>query len=300
MNDQYLFENLTLKDLENFVTDKQEENLHLDFKLVKDVSFNSTDDKRNFACALSGFSNSSGGLIIWGVDARKNSEGIDCALELKPISQVLALLTRLNALTGEAVDPRIGGVQHRAIETNEGRGFIVSFIPESDTGPHMAKLGENRYYKRSGESFYRMEHYDIADMFGKRKKPKLSIFYKVIDKGQSACIILGLRNEGRATAKAPFFAFESGGPLQRSIFGIDGNGYEGLTWLRQPFQGLKWAYGGEMDVGIHPSMDLEVAALRRAIINSKVITEDIVVNYAISCEDQPLFRGTLTVPLLEV
>ena len=39
----------------------------------------------------------------------------------------------------------------------------------------MAKLGENRYYKRSGDSFYQMEHFDLEDMFGRRRKPKLKM-----------------------------------------------------------------------------------------------------------------------------
>ena len=38
----------------------------------------------------------------------------------------------------------------------------------------MAKAGEDRYYKRSGASFYRMEHFDLEDMFGRRLKPKLN------------------------------------------------------------------------------------------------------------------------------
>lgn len=40
------FESLSLSDLQDFVTRGQEENLHLDFKLVKDASFNSGDDKK--------------------------------------------------------------------------------------------------------------------------------------------------------------------------------------------------------------------------------------------------------------
>jgi hypothetical protein len=39
----------------------------------------------------------------------------------------------------------------------------------------MAKLGEDRYYKRSGDSFYRMEHFDLEDMFGRRQKPILAV-----------------------------------------------------------------------------------------------------------------------------
>ena len=31
----------------------------------------------------------------------------------------------------------------------------------------MAKLGENRYYQRSGDQFRMMEHFQVADMFGR-------------------------------------------------------------------------------------------------------------------------------------
>ena len=33
------------------------------------------EERRNFAKAVSGFANSDGGLIVWGIDARPNSDG---------------------------------------------------------------------------------------------------------------------------------------------------------------------------------------------------------------------------------
>lgn len=174
MNIVETFEQLSMEHLDDYIARNQEEHLYLDFKLLKDASLASSDDKRNLARALSGFSNSSGGLIIWGVEARKNNDGIDCATALKEIDRVALLLSRLNELTGDGVDPTVHGVRHRIIPGRDaGRGFAVSLIPESDTGPHMSKLGEDRYYKRSGDSFYKMEHYDIADMFSRRRKPNL-------------------------------------------------------------------------------------------------------------------------------
>lgn len=207
------FESLTAAHFSYYVSSVQEEHLHLDFKLVKSPSLTSSDDRRNLAAALSGFANSAGGLIIWGVEARKNAEGVDCAGSLAPLEQVQLLVTRLNSLTGEATDPGIDGVRHRSIEIGGGRGFAATMVPESETGPHMAKLGDNRYYRRIGDRFYRMEHYDIADMFGRRRKPKLIVFYRITGTKGSAEVHLGLRNEGRATARAPFFAFQNEGSL---------------------------------------------------------------------------------------
>lgn len=293
------YNNLTLKDLNDFITTGQEEHIHLDFKLVNDAKMSSSDDKRNFACALSGFANSSGGLIVWGVDARKNSEQIDCAVGLKPIDKVALLVSRLNSLTGEAVEPIVELVQHRAIISSGNQGFVLSLVPESEVGPHMAKLGENRYYKRSGDSFYKMEHYDIADMFGSRRKPKLVVFYKVVGKGDRAEIHLGIENKGRATAKAPFLSFENEGNLQRSVYGLNGNGHEGLKCLQAATSGLQWAYGGGMDFALHPAMKHLVASLTLGIPARNIPQEDLVISYKLACEDQPLESGELIVPLNE-
>jgi hypothetical protein len=300
MNLVEVFESLNYAQLQDFVERGQEEHLHLDFKLLNDASLSGKEDRKNFACSLSGFANSGGGLIIWGVDARKNSDGIDCAVDLKPISQVALLIARLNSLTGECVDPSVAGVRRRAIELKDGSGFAATLVPESDTGPHMAKLGENRYYKRIGDGFYRMEHYDIADMFGRRRKPKLCVFYRVTGMFSQAQVHLGIRNDGRATARAPFFAFDSDGPLQRSHYGLDGNCNEGLTRLRAVSSGLQWAYGGGMDFALHPAMEHEVACLALGIPSRPEPTRDVVVRYALACEDQPIERGTLIIPLAEL
>jgi hypothetical protein len=76
----------------------------------------------------------------------------------------------------------------------------------------MAKLGEDRYYKRSGDSFYRMEHFDLEDMFGRRQKPNLHLRLRH-DRSQQRAdeeleeLHFSLLNNGRAIAKhAGFFA----------------------------------------------------------------------------------------------
>jgi hypothetical protein len=172
MNLAETFEGLSTHDIEEYIRLEQEEHLHLDFKTVNKADL-SREDRRNFAICISGFANSDGGLIIWGVDARKNDQEIDCASEPKEIASIKLFVSKLNEYTGQAVSPIVDGVRHKAIETTPGKGFAVTLVPESDAGPYMAKLGEDRYYKRSGGGFYRMEHFDLEDMFGRRQKPKI-------------------------------------------------------------------------------------------------------------------------------
>ncbi len=169
------FDALTLEHLLNYVAAGQEENLTLDFKLINRPDLSQADDKKNLAKALSGFANSSGGLIVWGIDARKNDQGIDCAREAREIQPLSLLVARLNELTSRAVNPAVDGIIHKPLLSAADSGFVITLVPESESGPHMAKLGEDRYYKRSGDTFYKMEHFDLEDMFGRRKKPKLTL-----------------------------------------------------------------------------------------------------------------------------
>jgi predicted HTH transcriptional regulator len=204
MNLTETFDRLGLNEIEEFLKLEQEEHLHLDFKTINNANLNGRDDKRSLATAISGFANSSGGLIVWGIDARKNAREVDCAVGREEIAPINLFLSRLNTLTGEAVSPIVDGIRHRAIKTTEDKGFAITLVPESESGPHMAKLGEDRYYKRSGDSFYRMEHFDLEDMFGRRQRPFLGL--EIVrgpaeDDNLLEDLSFRVTNTGRAVAK---------------------------------------------------------------------------------------------------
>jgi hypothetical protein len=215
------FDQLNWEAIESYVRLGQEENLHLDFKTVKNADMTATDDKRNLARGISGFANSNGGIIVWGVDARKNSDGVDCANKIAEISKPALMVSRLNALTGDATSPIVDGIRHRVITNPEtNAGVVVTLVPETDSGPYMAKLGEQRYFKRSGDSFYQMEHFDLEDMFGRRQKPKLEITIEEGKKeGGTEELIVLLINQGRAVARHTGFLMSF---QNAEIVGVDG------------------------------------------------------------------------------
>ena len=92
MSSHHIYDQINLETIQRYVQAKQEENLTLDFKLVNSSELNNRDERKNFAKTLSGFANSSGGIVIWGVDCRKNDEGIDCADRIVEIENVDILL----------------------------------------------------------------------------------------------------------------------------------------------------------------------------------------------------------------
>ena len=302
-----MFETLNAAAVLDFIHRGQEEHLFLDFKTVASPELRERDDRKSLACALSGFANSSGGLVVWGVDARKNANGVDCAKSAKEISNVKQLVTRLNELTGEGVVPLVDGVRHRAIPTSGGGGFAVTLVPESVTGPHMAKLGEDRFYKRSGDSFYRMEHFDISDMFGRRRRPSLRLQVRLLGGGGSTSgrgahetrdvkIVLALENHGRGTARAPYLAFNVPHGTQLTPYGVDGNGREGLRRLANAAdRAMMVQYGGPTNVPIHPGTTQDVAALVATVKlehgRLTLVPPELDIEYEIAAEDVSLFGG---------
>jgi hypothetical protein len=302
---RHLFDSLTLADLRDFISTSREEDLQLEFKTINTADISNSDDKRNLARAISGFANSSGGLIVWGIDARRNQSGIDVASSAKEISPLSHFVNRLNEFTGFAVSPLVDKVVHRSIPSHADSGFAVSLVPESDSGPHMAKFHEDRYFKRSGDRFYRMEHFDLEDMFGRRRKPSLQIHKRLVaghsvksSEGRTLTVqlLLSLENSGRGTAKAPFFAVVIKSKHQISQYGIDGNGNFGLPRIVQSTDTHEFSYGGAADFVIHPGVIHDVTGISIKVRNDVTRADDIQLVYRITAEDTRMSAGELVVP----
>ena len=173
------FNAISLQSIHDFVTSGREEDLHLDFKLLGDPNLN-REDRKSLATALSGFANSDGGIVVWGVDARPNASGVDCAVALSEITQVALCLTRLNTLTGQCVSPLADGVLHRAILSAGSAGFCVSLVPPSDSGPHMAKAREDRTSREVEAVSIGWSTSTLEDMFGRRQRPVLFLNVRLV------------------------------------------------------------------------------------------------------------------------
>jgi hypothetical protein len=88
----------------------------------------------------------------------------------------------------------------------------------------MAKLGEDRYYKRSGDSFYKMEHFDLEDMFGRRQKPNLGLEIErrpAEDDNLLEDLTFRIKNSGRAVAKHSGFWVRLDNTEIKSVHGLE-------------------------------------------------------------------------------
>ncbi len=193
-------------DFKRMITDHVKEDLYLEFKQKRDRSKAQLEDndKVNFSRALSGFANSDGGILIWGVETFKRDES---AKSLKPITDVDGFIRSLKSSLTNSVQPFVDNVLIEKISTDasEQVGFVKCLIPQSDKTPHRAMLAEREYYKRSTEGFYRLEHFDLEDMFGRRQKPLLVMHFASNDypgdDPEMREVKFSFINEGRWTAQ---------------------------------------------------------------------------------------------------
>jgi hypothetical protein len=301
------FNSINIVEIERFVSEKQEENLFLEFKTVNHPDYidnNREFDKKNISEVLSGFANSDGGIVIWGVSARKNSKGQDVAGDFKPIKELTKFLNTLNRIEGQAVTPIIKGIIHKKLEIGNDVGYIKTFVPPSDNAPHMANFSGKRYYKRSGDSFYPCEHFDIVDIFSRRRSPKLKIIAdprpkKIVHNANyDYRVLISIVNEGSSIAKYPYLALNITSGFQPEFYGLDGNGHSGLNRVKNNVK-YKHNYSGGADIVVYPEsiLDVEVFHLE-APINEPV--HDVIIDYLINAENSKSFKGQITINKLNL
>ena len=279
------------------------EDLYFDAKTLSNESFAAASDQGSLAKAISAFANADGGVIIYGLEAKRDAEGRDVVQAARPLGDPALVQSKILGLVGQLIQPPVEGI---LVETRVGqanRGYVLVLVPPSDSIPHRVKSG-HEYYRRHGSSSLPMEHYELEDMFGRRRRPQLELYWKIKhqiwgnpQEGRSAVIHIGLRNTGRAIAKYP-------GLLLRNCktwrYGTDGNGNWGLPVLPAP-EPQHLRHGGSAERVIYPGVDLDVAVILHPVrlgLNIGDTTmgcEDLVVDYEIYAEDMRTVASTLRI-----
>jgi hypothetical protein len=131
----------------------------------------SGDDNKNLSRAISGFGNSSGGVIVWGVDCRADASGAEQATEM-PLADAFGFRGKIESAVSRATIPPHAGV--RTLFIGDGgdatAGFVATLVPQADEGPLRAVVGD-QYLLRAGSAFMPVPHDVLAGMFGRRPQP---------------------------------------------------------------------------------------------------------------------------------
>lgn len=164
--------------MDQLISDREPESLFLDFKRSPDngAARNlAPEDNKNLSKAISGFANSSGGVIVWGVDCRRDGTGNEVATKY-PLQDAGGFNTKLQAAVSRTTIPAHPGVQVLFFEEPDQSplGYVVVYVPQSQIGP-IRSLNSNHYHVRTGSDFSVLPHDVLAGMFGRHPQPSIDI-----------------------------------------------------------------------------------------------------------------------------
>ncbi len=132
--------------LDALIADREPESLFLDFKRSEDEGRGTTlakSDNKNLSKAISGFANSSGGVVVWGVDCRRDASGNEAA---RPhcVVDAKGFETKLQSAVSRTTMPAFSGVEFHAFVQADGNpaGFVAMYVPKSFMGPIRGLVGE--------------------------------------------------------------------------------------------------------------------------------------------------------------
>jgi hypothetical protein len=168
--------------LRKMIDDKRCEIDYLEFKGASRIQ--EKEAKHYWSKALSGFANTEGGVIIWGISAHQitnpddPSRKIDAADSLDLVPNPKSFSQLLRDVKLEATVRPVVGVEYKdyVADKGDGSGFVLCLIPEGTNKPYRAELDpKKQYYQRVGDSFIVIPHSMLASLFYPRATPKLQV-----------------------------------------------------------------------------------------------------------------------------
>lgn len=168
--------------IEGYIQTRRAEELFLDFKRSADNGKREKlhdNDRKNLAKAISGFGNSEGGVIVWGIDCSKDHDGADVAKAKFPIENVDRFVSLLqNSISGCTIPPH-SKVENFGLKIpGQNNGYAITLIPKSLTAPHQS-IFDYKYYMRAESNFSPVPHSILSGMFGRRPQPWVFLMFSV-------------------------------------------------------------------------------------------------------------------------
>ncbi|WP_274426905.1 AlbA family DNA-binding domain-containing protein [Chelativorans sp. YIM 93263] len=200
-------------DIQQLLADEQHEGLGVEFK--RDMYGNADADKKEFLKDLSAFANSAGGQLLIGVDELQGA-----ANAISPIvGDPDVTLQRLEQMARTGLEPRIVGLQTRAVPIGGGGFVYILRVPRSWNPPHRVSFqNTNRFYLRSSAGAHEASVEELRAAFanGADMRERMTAYVagrvqKIADNEGVVRLAVGDGTEGRLVLHIlPFAAFAGG------------------------------------------------------------------------------------------
>jgi len=162
------------KDVKTLIIEQRKEDLRLEYKRADALAKNEKN-KEEIAKDVSAMANSAGGVIVYGIDEQKKSNG---PIRIDGIDSREFSVEWLEQVIDSRIQRRIDGVKVNSVTIAEtGKLVYLVWVPQSLRAPHMAS--DHRYYKRLGTTTALMEEYEVRDVARRQESADLHLDIKV-------------------------------------------------------------------------------------------------------------------------
>jgi hypothetical protein len=184
------------------VDSRESEDTSLDFKDAQKANIDEV--KRLFSEAVSGFGNTAGGLIVWGVTTKKAGDSeVANGTNLIDGETLKRLCSTLDNEISKATFPANPGVQNLRVPMDDaGAGVLVTFVPLSPERPLQRQNARRNFMMRAGGAFIELPYQVLAGMFGRAPNPEVRARVHVI---ANYSLLPGMSTNFRLTRGVPYF-----------------------------------------------------------------------------------------------
>lgn len=173
------FESLSnFSDIELLISEGESENQYLECKSPQ-VSRLDNQLKTTLAKIVSGFSNTGGGVIIWGVATTHHTHSnLDMLTQIEEIADIKKFKQQVDLAIISSAQPQVISFKSKIILKNHSdtRGILITYIPATKSDPVQSSI-DGKFYIRVRDEFNEMPYETIKRMFASTAGPDLKILF---------------------------------------------------------------------------------------------------------------------------
>lgn len=165
---------ISYSDLEELIGIGEAEGPHLECKAPSSPQLNK-GLKDQLAIALSGFANTAGGVVIWGISTSKHKHSnLDILTQIVPIGKCNRFAKQVDRAVSPLTEPPITTSKTKAIVEQKGysRGVVLTYIPKT-LGDPIRTTTDQQFYFRNSDMFSILPYEMLKRLFAATDSPDL-------------------------------------------------------------------------------------------------------------------------------